>query len=336
MFSKNKTDWNLLAKYMAGETNEKETAVIMTWVEERPENRALLKEIKSDWNKMDRMNERFDVDGAWSKLHSRISTTGEPVIERDFAGKQKYLHTQFLTPVRVAASLLLLALLGATLVIVSGRMQKVNIETANSEKSRVITLPDGSRVTMNENSKLTYAKHFNRKVREVSLTGEAFFDVSPDKNKPFRIYAGNACVKVLGTSFNVNARKNNGQVEVFVSTGIVELSEADNQNNRVLLHSGNIGLFSNKQVSSAKAIDENSITWKTGNMTFTNTRLTDVTSLLNDVFDVNIIITEPGIDSTRIIGSYQNDPLDDILEVICIQNHLTIAKSADTIYLSRQ
>jgi ferric-dicitrate binding protein FerR (iron transport regulator) len=338
MFLKNKTDWCLLAKFLAGEADEKETQALTDWIDYNSGNRALLKEIKSDWKIMDTMNTKFNVDNAWNKLHNKIIKNDESIVTRDIFIKQNPSLTRyFLTPVRIAASLLLLAILGASLVIFTGRMQKVEVTTAFNEKDKMITLPDGSVVYLNANTTISYAKHFAKKSREVQLKGEAFFEVSPDKSKPFIIYANNARVKVLGTSFNVNARGNNHHVEVYVSTGIVELSEAGNQNNRVLLRPGNIGLISNEEISSArKAENENCIAWKTGDLTFQDTRLTEVTSLLNDIYNVNIVILEPGLDTTRINGSYQNDPLDDILNSICQQNTpLTIAKSADTIYLSR-
>lgn len=167
------------------------------------------------------------------------------------------------------------------------------------------------------------------------MEGEAFFDIAHDKDRPFRIYTGNACVKVLGTSFNVNSQKNEDHVEVYVSTGIVELSRTGNQKNSVLLLPGNIGLMDHNAITTTTAENENCIAWKTNSLTFHDTRLTEVIPVLNAIYHVNIIINEPGVISQQITGSYQGDPLHDILAVICQQNNLNMAKSADTIYLSR-
>jgi transmembrane sensor len=336
MFSKNKTDWSLLAKYLAGEADEKETRAVTEWIDNSPENRALFNETKSDWKIMDTMGTRFNTDNAWNKIHNRIITNDETIITRDIITKQRHSNWYFLTPARIAASLLLLAILGTSLVFITGRMQKVIVTAEFNGKGKEVTLPDGSLIYLNANTSISYAKHFSRKSREVKLYGEAFFEVSPDKRKPFIIFANNARVKVLGTSFNVDARGNSDQVEVYVSSGIVELSEARDQNNRILVRPGSIGMIINHEISAMKAENENIIAWKTGDLTFQDTRLTEVTSLLNEIYNVNIVIREPGLDTTRINGSYKNDPLDDILNSICKQNTpLTIAKSADTIYLSR-
>jgi transmembrane sensor len=335
MFSKNKTDWNLLAKDLAGETNEKEKQAMAEWIDKSQENRTLYKQTKSDWKMMDKMNAQFNVDNAWNKLYNRILTE-EPDLTADNTIRKVHPYRFLLTPVRIAAAILVLALLGASVMYFTNRMQEVNVTAAVNERGKQVILPDGSSVFLNGYSTIRYPKHFKKRSREVKLSGEAFFEVSPDKDKPFRIFANDACIKVLGTSFNVDARGDDHQVEVYVSTGIVELSVVDNMNNKVLLKPGTIGLLKQKTVTARKSENENSIAWKTGCMTFYETRLSEVTPILNNFYNVNIVIREPGVDSTRITAEYNNDPLDEILEVICKQNHLTVEKSDNMIYLSRE
>ena len=337
MFSKNKTDWNLLAKELAGEANEQEKQAVTEWLDKSPGNRALFQKLKSDWRIMDTMHVQFNVDKAWNKLQNRILDS-EPDLSVDRQMPEQRSWRLMLTPLRIAAAILFLALLGTTAGFLVTRSQRVNVSAAIDERGKSIVLPDGSKVYLNGNSTIRYAKSFNKRSRDIRLTGEAFFEVTPDKTKPFRILANTACIKVLGTSFNVNARgDDHGRlVEVYVSTGLVELSEADNANHTILLRPGNIGRLEASEVTALKAENENCIAWKTGMMTFNETRLSEVTPVLNQVYNVEIIIREPGVDTTRITGSYHDDTLDRILEVICKQNHLTVEKSDNIIYLSRQ
>jgi ferric-dicitrate binding protein FerR (iron transport regulator) len=335
MFSKNKTDWSLLAKSLAGETNEKEMQAITEWLSKSPENRALYKQIKSDWKRMDTMNKQFNVDNAWSKLHDRIVANEVPAISIDNSLRRVRPYQFLLTPIRIAASIMLLAILGTSGVYFANRLQKVNVTADINERGKSIILPDGSSVYLNANSSISYSKHFITRSREVKLKGEAFFEVSPNKTKPFRIFANNACIKVLGTSFNVKASRNDNRVSVYVSSGIVELSKADAINNGMLLKPGDIGLLNNQEITAMKAENENCIAWKTGSLSFRDTKLLEVTSLLNDIYHVKIVLREAGLDTTRINGDYRNDPLDDILKVICKQTHLTVEKSDDMIYLLR-
>jgi ferric-dicitrate binding protein FerR (iron transport regulator) len=336
MLFKQKTNWELLAKYVAGETDAKETESVLFWANQSSENKALLQEIKSDWKTMDLIDDRFNVDNAWEKLHGRISQNGGKVVDMPAVSKKANRFSTFSLPVRVAASLILLAILGLAFVTVTGRFQRVNIISEVSEINRTIDLPDGSRVHLNGGTKLSYSKKFGKNNRNVSLSGEAYFEVAPDKENPFRIFAGTACIRVVGTAFNVNTKKSKGSVEVYVESGIVELYENGNQDNHVMLQKGNIGLMDKKLITRIQAKNANAIAWKTGEMNFSDTPLMEVVSLLNNVYNVNITVKGEGIDTIKINGSYQGDPLDDILKVIGQHNpQLTIAKSDDTIYLSQ-
>jgi|WetSurSiteA1Bulk_404760.scaffolds.fasta_scaffold00919_4 transmembrane sensor len=338
MFLKNKTDWSLLAKSLAGETDEKENQAIHKWLDLSPENRALYMDIKSDWKMMDKMKTQFNVDNAWNKLQSRIIAHDEAEITTDYPVRKIQPFRYFLTPVRIAASVMLIALLGVSVIFFAERMQKVDVTTAVNERGKKVLLPDGSAVYLNGNSSIQYAKHFTKRSREVKLAGEAFFEVTPDKSRPFMIQADNACIKVVGTSFNVDATGIDNQVEVYVSTGIVELSDADNANNKVLLQPGNIGMLRRNIVTSRKAFNENSIAWKTGDVDFSGLMLSEAIGLLNEIYNVTITCREKDIDTIVIDEGkhFHNESLDDILNVICRQNSLKVEKSDNMIYLSGQ
>jgi len=334
MFSNRKINWNILAKHFAGEANERETNAISQWLDLKPENRTLYNNLKSDLMQIDKMNKQFNVDNAWEKLHDRI-IAHENVTEP----AETLLKTQksgiYFTPLRIAASLLSIMLIGASLIFITGKFRSNTIVTSSVDRITNIKLPDGSSVYLNTDTKLSYSKKFNYTTREITLDGEAYFEVSPDKNKPFLIYADNACIRIVGTSFNVDTKGTDQQVEVYVSTGIVELSEAKNRDNGIVLKPGYLGTLNQNGLKSIKADNENSIAWKTRNMNFKDTRLSEVAKVLNDVYQVNILFSEPDMDTTRITGMYQDDLLDDVLNIICTQNHFTIEKSDNKIYLVR-
>jgi transmembrane sensor len=123
------------------------------------------------------------------------------------------------------------------------------ISTPNQVINEYI-LPDGSVVALNSNSKLVFPKQFKGDTREVTIEGEAFFDVKPNAEKPFIINAGNAQVKVVGTSFNVCAYPETETVEVVVETGKVQVISKNNELtarlNEVFLVPGEKGTLFNK------------------------------------------------------------------------------------------
>jgi transmembrane sensor len=336
MFTKSKTDWSLLAKYLAGETNEKEKAAVENWLGRSAENRAEFGKLRSEWKIMESMKQ-FDVDNAWKKLHGRIIENEEPVLA-DSGKTTIMLHRMsWGTPLRIAASLLLLIALGAFLAISVGKFQKVTITTAANERLKTVILPDGSTVTMNGSTTLSYNKHFRRNTRNVFLTGEAFFQVTPDKSRPFIIRADDAAIKVVGTSFNVDTRGTSSSVEVYVATGIVEVYKPESRNNSVFLHPGEIGTVSKNMINSKTASNENAIAWKTGRMDFRDIPLSEAVGMLNKMYNVNIILKAGELASIKTVGEYRypEEPLDTILRIFCQQNLLRIEKSNNKIYLSK-
>ena len=338
MFSRQNTDWNLIAKYLAGETGELENSAMEKWLDKSPENRALFKQLKSDWKMMDTMNKQFNVDNAWNKLHDRIIT------HESFAGNERS-ESGGITPPKVeihAGTDSCITVAGSSAWIFTGipdteDIRIVTVKTATNERLRHIELPDGSAVFLNSDTRISYPKRFRQHTREVTLTGEAFFEVSPDKSRPFLIHAEDADIRVLGTSFNVDTRSKEQGVEVYVASGIVELSEAENQVNHVLLHPGDLGTFSMNRINSTKSDNENPIAWKTGIMDFQDTRLSEAVKILNEIYRVNIVCLEPGLDTTQTNGTYHypEESLDQILTILCKQNRMKVEKSDNKIYLSR-
>jgi len=333
MWKKRKTDWKLLARYLAGETNAEENLFVDSWLAKDSKNRLLMNEILVYWKNLDQMKSRFDVDNAWNKLQARISEETEnkhalefPLIQHKEKGRKLFL--------RLAAAVVTLSLLtfGATALV--NRANRVTVVAGFDEARKQIVLPDKTVVTLNTRSRISYNKKFNRNPREVSLAGEAFFEVAPDASRPFVVSARQARVRVAGTSFNVEADHADRHVEVFVLTGLVELSSAQNRQGKVLLKPGDMGILNRSAGLTRETGNENCIAWKTGKLVFADTRLDDVRDILNDVYGVAIEFRQPRLDSTRINGNYSNDSLDQILQVICTQNHLKIEKSENIIYLS--
>jgi ferric-dicitrate binding protein FerR (iron transport regulator) len=116
----------------------------------------------------------------------------------------------------------------------SHRNTLVAKSTVRGEKSTFI-MEDGTRVTLNADSKLEYAANFPEKSREVYLTGEAFFDVHSDANKPFIIHTANMNVKVLGTAFNIKSYPDEASTEATLLRGSIEVTVPSNPSERILL-----------------------------------------------------------------------------------------------------
>ncbi len=189
---------------------------------------------------------------------------------------------------------------------------------------------------MNSNTTLSYMKHFHGNTRNVELKGEAFFEVTPDKSKPFIIKADQAVIKVVGTSFNVDTKRSPATVEVYVATGIVEVYKPESKNNSVFLHPGEMGTVSKNIIHSKKASNENAIAWKTGRMDFRDIPLSEAVEMLNKMYRVNIICNEPDLVNTKVGGRYQypDEPLEQSLP-FCANKTFLKLKNPITRYIFR-
>jgi ferric-dicitrate binding protein FerR (iron transport regulator) len=259
---------------------------------------------------------KYSEEKAWEK------------VERQIHGQQSSQKSGFrflfLNPVfRIAAAIIVAALLtfsGYEAFYHSKGGEMVEILAA-SQVLKTVTLPDGTMVSLNSDTKLSYPQKFTGKTREVSFEGEAFFEVKPDKNKPFIIHAGQAQIKVLGTSFNVSAYPQTEQVEVVVETGRVQVSEQMTKtvkNNELILTPGDKGtlVYSSHSLHKTTNQNPNYLAWKTRILTFKATSLTEVIGELEKVYKVNIRMADQELGGLLLTAQFNDYSLDFILKVI--------------------
>jgi transmembrane sensor len=334
-----KINWDLMAKHLAGETDAAGQEEFSEWLQHSEINAQGYQKISTTWDHINSIKEmnQFDVNNGWEKLHSRIAASmGEQPekMKEKPRNRRLFLHTPML---RAAAAIALLIMLGAgtygIITLIQHDSQITVVSSGSNDQTR-ITLPDGTRVFLNAGTKLTYAKNFNIHNREVRLTGEAYFDVRHNADKPFVIYTGKAGIKVLGTSFNVQALKSSGKVEVFVESGRVQLFEAENTGNTITIEPGFIGSMENSVVEKQKNTDENYLAWKTKRLIFNNTELEKVASGIQDVFKVEVIFEDPAMARCRIGSNFENESLENVLEAICTIHNWTWERKGNRVILS--
>lgn len=306
-------DWEKIAKSIYDENQDSATETNESSV---PDEKAQILEIA---RKVDLTFElkKYPSDQAWEKVHSRISMQSAPE-----KSKIRYLISNPLF--RVAAAVLFAALLivsGYEVFYHSQESKKMMEVSATNQILKAFALPDGTLVSLNTNTKIKYPKTFTRNIREITIEGEAFFEVVPNKDKPFIIHAGNSQIKVLGTSFNVNAYPSAKSVEVVVETGKVQvLNKATkaNETNELILTSGERGtlVYSSNSLLKSTNQNPNFLAWKTRNLIFKATSLAEVIENLEKVYNVNIQMADPKLNELLLTAQFNNYPLDFILKVI--------------------
>jgi transmembrane sensor len=314
--------WELMAKYLAGEATVAEQEKVQIWANlseknqrELEKNRMLLE--KTDWFYQ---MKKFNTSIAWNIVYRNSISQGHSTSKAVPTMRFKIMNSFF----RYAAILLLAILVGSLGYYFGLKNQPGYSEIISAEKQVIneYILPDGSVVALNSNSKLRFPKDFNSDTREVSISGEAFFDVKHNPEKPFLINAGNIQVKVLGTSFNVSAYPGSETVEVVVESGLVQvISNAEystSETPELMLNAGEKGTLMNSHGKLEKSLntDPNYLAWKTHNITFDKTPLDEVVKFLSKMYHIDIYLENENLKNLVLTAQFERKSHDFILNVI--------------------
>lgn len=323
-------DDELIAKYLAGEANAEENLEIQVWLNGSSENQRYFDRLKRLWEKTGRIAPHHevdvDVDRGWSRFQEKL---GDRKGKSDGGTKIRPLFSHL---ARVAAILILGVLVYFIYQTLSEDVVREEVLMA-SEEIKADTLPDGSLISLNKNSKLTYSKLFNTDQRRVQLEGEAFFNVISDKQKPFVVQANNTTITVLGTSFYVEAYDRLDFIEVGVEEGRVSISSGGDE---VILNAGERVVInkSNDQISAVEAYDPNNIYWKSETLIFRGDSLEEVFATLEKIYQVRIEVENPKILHCRLTGKFYQESIDRIFEIIDANFGLTSQRVEDKFIIS--
>lgn len=298
--------YDLTAKKLSGEISPEEQKALDKDLSISEENEKLYSDLEWIWDKSAPSIE-VDTNSAWEKLSEKISNEQveeeTPVIE--------IRPTRSFQWMSIAATLLL-----AIGIFSLYKLQQVDDIIYTASAIEEITLPDGSIVNLKKNTTITYPEKFSASSREVSLKGEAFFDVERNERKPFIIHTNSIDVKVLGTSFFVNAN-NNQETEVNVKSGKVLVTDIkDDKNKVVLTKDENIVFDKDKRSFKNKKLEENKLFWKTKTLIFKRTMLQEVVNVVNLNYNKNVVIENEIMKNCKLTVTFKNKSFEEIMEVI--------------------
>jgi ferric-dicitrate binding protein FerR (iron transport regulator) len=213
----------------------------------------------------------------------------------------------------------------------TGLTESLHYVTANGQIEN-ITLPDGSLVALNAGSTLDATAGFGGKERRVKLSGEAFFQVQSDRNKPFLVDAAGATVRVVGTKFNVRAYPSSPSVVTSVAEGKVEFFT--NPQNKVQLTPGMEGTLekaaekiSTRPINAAKVAN-----WQQGILAFENAPLGEALETIGRHYKVSVKI-EDNIEGKQLFSTFENEPLKEVVKTLNLTYALDFKIENDTLFV---
>ncbi len=300
----------LFAKYLAGKCSPQEERQVLDYFTRAEDENNIRALIRAEFEKEVPIN-KVNMDTV-AELH------------RNFAGVLGERGTRrvwLLRPQLAATWLILLMSLGVLLFLYwtrSGLAEVSEINTRPGERKR-IELTDGSVVWLNAASTLRYPDKFNADTREVTLEGEAFFEITTDPEHPFIIHSGELQTTVLGTSFNIRAYEEDKTLSVAVVTGKVKVATAETQTELQLVPDQQAVFDKNeRRLNKQEQVFATGLaSWKDGLFQFRNTTFSEVTAILQRSYNVQISYA-PHLENCPIIHAdfTRNEPIDKILKTL--------------------
>ncbi len=338
----------LIARYLSNECTNSEKLKIQNVFKKHPEFEAEIEKLKSVWNLQRKQDKYLDIDVAWQNVRSRTERSFNTAPKKSFRERIQEIVWQLVPSVPTtrkvfAYSLVLFMFLSVTYYYYNKSNQISQssdiyafqtIKVKNGRRYNV-TLPDGSKITLDAGSELRYPNEFTDK-RQVFLSGEAYFEVAHDPSRPFCVNANNALVRVLGTKFNVRAWNENPSVKVTVNCGKVALSPlTGTKGDSIILTKNEMGILEAnnllKKTSNISAKDY--LAWMDNEIKFDNASVEEVLAQLHRWYDYEFIVKDSSVLKDRVTVQILNTNVNDVLQIISVLTNTKIIRESKKIQL---
>ena len=311
---------DLISKYLSNNITLAETDELLRWVDEDSKHADILKEYQEAWERSQLYDSTFepDIAVAWQKVQGRLNRQadfGSPSAASMERQPGRFKTVPLITYLAAAAALLIFLVAGVWFYRTTGP-GAVHIATSNGQQKELL-LPDGSRVWLNSGSSITYPEDLGQAgERHVKLSGEAFFEVRSDPEKPFLVAVGATRTRVLGTSFNLKESAS-GDVSLAVITGRVSFTATEKNAGELILVPGERADYSHKgYLNKSQFNNTNFMYWKDKRLEFDNAEVSGVLKTVGEAYQVEFISHDESLLQKHITTSFENSELTQVLDVL--------------------
>jgi transmembrane sensor len=203
-----------------------------------------------------------------------------------------------------------------------------------------ITLADGTIVTLNSETQLKYPAAFKGDQREVYLSGEAFFDVKKDAQHPFIIHTDKINIKVLGTTFDVKAYKNDPHTEATLITGAIQVSMNDLPEKQILLKPSEKFSLQHQAKNAADAplysiipLNDTETSWMNHKLVFKNETFDVLANSLSRWYGIQLIFKNESLKNSRFTGFFEKENISQALKALQLIEPFRYKIQDKTVYI---
>jgi ferric-dicitrate binding protein FerR (iron transport regulator) len=330
--NKQHIDHSKLLLYLRKELNSEEKEAVDLWLKADAQNQDELNTLQKIWIETGKLKPppvAVDSKMAWEKLSGKIDEWEQSNEESEPISIKRNNTLRY--TISIAASVIVLI---SAFYWFEIRNQQPQISViASNDITIEDTLTDGSSISLNKNSELRRSENFNKEERRVELKGEAFFDVTSNKEKPFIVETELGDVRVLGTRFNVKAYPEE-DVEVSVEEGRVEVFNIDPNTLDtigVVLNAGEQGwIYRDGFIPKrSQILKPDAIFWLNKMLIFKKTELSYVFEILEKHYELDVAVNDSSIYNLKLTATFRNESIENIMNVIALSFDLEIIKDKE-------
>lgn len=312
--------------YLLNHSNEAiKDQILIDWLNEKEDNQKVFDRYIKIWDESSNYIDpkTFDSREAWTKINQ--------MNKRKEKSKRNIKNIYYAVS-GVAASLLLVFMFSFYGLFDRTSETMVSMKTNQGSRSELV-LPDGSVVKLNSGSNISYFYNKQQNIREVKFEGEGFFKVAKNK-KPFVIRLDNGVeVKVMGTTFNLKAYKDDPVIQTSLVEGCIEMSH---NNEKITMKPGEMVVF-NKETKSLTQMEGNlshSYGWMKNKIYMENMNICEVCKYLERIYDVNIYIQEDLKRQINYNGVIKEETIGDVLNALAQLSNISYNIDGKNIYIN--
>lgn len=324
----------LLHRMIAGSATEEENRQLMEWFRQCASKEEFFALFEQAWkDSSDEMPREVQ-----ERMYRRLS------LNLDGKEKEKKvvpLHSRSVwklwPQVAAACIIIVLSLINYNLINKQKHMSTQNFMVSAEKGQRAfITLPDSTKVWLNSDTKISYPADYGMKERNVTLLGEAYFEVARNPAKRFIVEAKGMQVEALGTAFNINAYRDDNKMIASLFSGSVRVSYEDHVAILKPHESIKVDLLT-RNISQYKDDNMNDIAlWRENEITFDGESLEEITRTMSRLYNTTIHIEDESLKKECYIGTIRNNSLENFIDIINLTTPVVYEYKGDTVLLKRR
>ena len=322
----------LLHRLIAGTTTEEENRQLMEWFRQCASKEEFFMLFETAWKESPDEMPR-DVQ---ERMYRRLSRELDEKKTKTILLRSRFSWKVW-PQIAVACIIIVLGLVNYRMNDKQKQLSTQNFTVLAEKGQRAfITLPDSTKVWLNSDTKISYPADYGLKERNVTLVGEAYFEVAKNPDKRFIVEAKGMQVEALGTSFNVNAYQNDNKIIASLFSGSVRVSYdrhvailEPHESIRVDLLNRSFSRYKDESM-------QNIALWRKNEITFEGESLEEITHIMSRLYNTTICIEDESLKKVCYIGTIRNNNLENFIDIISLTTPVVYENKGDTVFLRKR